>query len=201
MARSLQTFPRRWTVANTVALLFGYLLYTPIAHGLGGPHPQGMNALQILTHSIALAVVATSVAFVQRRELMPYAAVPWTRLPLAAVGFIALFLAGSYQPWLGGPDWDILLGSLVLGSATFLGVVPARGRRGAAIVAILSFPLGCFVGQLIVLGVVVWLGIVPDLQASMMQHSIYWISIGLAMGVIGGPVSGVAVRRLLMNSR
>jgi hypothetical protein len=38
------SFPKRWTIANTLALLVGYILYTPIAHGLSGGHPQGLSA-------------------------------------------------------------------------------------------------------------------------------------------------------------
>ena len=191
------SFPKRWTIANTLALLISYILYTPIAHGLSGPHPRGLNAFQILMHSIALAVVAASVAISQRRELSRYVSVPWTRVPLVVIGFISAFWAGSYQPWLTGPDWDILFGSFVLGSAVFLGVVPAREHGVAPIIAVLAFPVGCFLGQLMMLGVVVATGIVPDLQASMLLHSVYWISVGLSMGAIGGWISGLALRRML----
>ena len=198
MSRQSDPFPRRWTAANTLALLFGYILYTPIAHGFTGAHPQGLNTQQILAHSLALALVAASVAVAQRRELQRYRVVPWTRIPLAVVGFIALFFAGAYQPWLGGPDWDILFGSLVLGSAVFAGVVRATGHRLAATVAVLSFPIACFVGQLLILAVVVgWLDVVPDLQGSMTLHSVYWICVGLSMGLIGGPIGGAALRRML----
>jgi hypothetical protein len=193
-------FPRRWTIANTLALLISYVLYTPIAHGLSGPHPRGLNAIQILMHSIALAIVAVAVAISQRRELSRYVSVPWTRAPLAVIGFISAFWAGSYQPWLTGPDWDILFGSFVLGSAAFLGVVPAREHRVATIIAVLAFPVACFLGQVMILGVVVAIGIVPDLQASMVQHSVYWISVGVSMGAIGGWISGLALRRMLPNT-
>lgn len=195
--RAESSFPRRWTIANTLALLIGYILYTPIAHGLSGPHPRGLNAFEILMHSIALAVVAVLVATAQRRELNRYVSVPWTRVPLAAIGFISAFWAGFYQPWLTGPDWDILFGSFILGSAAFLGVVPAKERKLLAIVAVLAFPVGCFLGQLMMVGVVVATGIVPDIQGSTLQHSIYWITLGVSMGAIGGWISGLALGRML----
>jgi hypothetical protein len=195
------SFPKRWTIANTLALLIGYVLYTPIAHGLSGPHPKGLNPVQILMHSIALAIVAAAVAISQRRELGRYVPVPWTRVPLTVIGFISAFWIGSYQPWLSGPDWDILFGSLVLGSAVFLGVVRARGHGVAAITALLAFPVACFLGQLMILGVVVASGTVPDLQASMLLHSVYWISVGVSTGAIGGWISGLALRRMLPNER
>jgi hypothetical protein len=190
-------FPKRWTIANTLALLVGYILYTPIAHGVSGGHPQGLSAFQILMHSIALGVVAVFVAVAQRRELGRYVSVPWTRVPLAVTGFIAAFFAGSYQPWLGGPDWDILFGAFVLGSAAFLGIVPARGHRVAATIAVLAFPVGCFLGQMVMVGIAVATGIVPDLQASHLQHSAYWIGVGVSMGAVGGWISGLALRRML----
>ncbi len=195
--RAAEAFPKRWTIANTLALLFAYVLYTPIAHGLTGGHPRGLNPIQILAHSIALAVVAVSVAAAQRHELESYVLIPRTRVLLAAIGFIAAFWAGSYQPWLTGPDFDILFGSFVLGSAVFLGVVPVRGHRLAAAIAVLAFPVGCFLGQLIIVSIVEATGFVPNLQESNLQHSVYWISVGVSTGVIGGSISGLALRRML----
>jgi hypothetical protein len=198
-----ETFPRRWVIANTLALLFGYVLYTPIAHGIGGHHPEGMSAFQIFTHAIALAVVAVSVFAAQRHVLAPQIAVPWSRLPVAVIGFVAAFFAGSYQPWLRGPDWDILFGSVVLGCAAFIGLVPMRGRPWASTIAVLAFPVGCFLGQVITVLIVlaVTSGKVPDLQRSHLWHSVYWISIGVSMGLIGGLIGGPALRRLLPAGR
>lgn len=188
MTTLAKSLPRRWMSANTLALLFGYVLYTPIAHGLGGDHPQGLNAFQILTHSIVLAVVAVFVAAAQRHVLSPYISIPYisipmTRFPLAAVAFIAAFWAGAYQPWLRGPDFDILFGSFVLGSAAFLGLLPIGRDPLASSAALLAFPVGCFLGQLIILAVVETLGVVPNLQSSRLRHSVYWISVGVSMGV------------------
>jgi hypothetical protein len=199
MPPGAEPFVLRWTIANTLALLFGYVLYTPIAHGIGGDHPGGMSAFQVFMHAIALAVVAASVVFAQRNVLAPYLTVPWRRLPFAVVAFVAVFFAGSYQPWLRGPDWDILFGSVVLGSAAYLGLVSMRGHTWASSIALLAFPVACFLGQLLVLGVVlsVYSGAVPDLQTNQVLHSVYWISVGASMGVIGGPISGLALRRLL----
>jgi hypothetical protein len=200
MSSGADRFPRRWVIANTLALLFGYVLYTPIAHGLGGDHPGGLTGYQVFTHSIGLAVVAVSVLAAQRYVLQPWIAVPSTRFPTAAAAFIAAFFAGAYQPWLGGPDWDIMFGSVVLGNAAFVGLVPMRRHPIASTVAVLAFPIGCFSGQLIILGIVVLtLDGIPDMQRSRLAHSAYWISVGLAMGLIGGAISGPALRRLLAS--
>jgi hypothetical protein len=202
MASGAGSFTKGWVIANSLALLIGYLLYTPIAHGLGGDHPQGMSPFQIFTHAIALAVVAVTVVAAQRQVLAPHLAVPWTRFPLAAVLFALAFFAGSYQPWLGGPDWDILFGSLVLGSAAFVGLAPMRPKPVAAAVAVLAFPIGCFIGQLIILGVVVAaMERIPDLQTSRMAHSVYWVCVGVAIGLIGGAIGGPALWRLLAAGR
>jgi hypothetical protein len=200
MTRS-ESFARRWTIANTLALLVGYILYTPLAHGLTGPHARNLSAAQVLAHSLALSIVAVLVAAAQRRELGRYVEVPWTRIPMAAAGFVAAFWFGFYQPWLQGPDFDILFGSFVLGGAVFLGVVPARGHWLAMVIALLGFPIGCFLGQLMVLSVVVALGVVPNLQGSEFQHSTYWISVGVSMGVIGGSLAGAALERVLTHVR
>lgn len=195
-----RSFRNRWIVFNTLSLLITYILYTPIAHGLTGPHPQGLDAFQILMHSIALAVIAATVSFVQRRELARYVSIPWMRIPLAVIGFVAAFWAGFYQPWLGGPDLDILFGSFVLGSAVFLGSVPTNEHRLAMVVAMLAFPVGCFIGQVIVLAVVVSTGIVPDLQTNTLHHSLYWIIVGVSMGTLGGWIGGQALSRMLPSS-
>jgi hypothetical protein len=203
MSTGAESFPLRWVIANTLALLFGYVLYTPIAHGIGGDHPEGLSAFQIFTHSIGLAVVAASVIAAQRQVLRPYVAVPWSRLPLAVVAFVAAFFAGSYQPWLQGPDFDILFGSVVLGNAAFLGLVPMRPHPWASSIALIAFPVGCFLGQVIIVSIVLTVtsGVVPDLQSSRLMHSVYWISVGVLMGLLGGLISGPALRRLLPASR
>jgi hypothetical protein len=197
MMQGARSFLRRWTIANTLALLFAYVLYTPIAHGLTGAHARDLNPLQLLTHSLALGVVAVSVAAAQRHELRRYVSVPWTRLPLAVIGFIAAFWAGFYQRWLHGPDYDILFGSFVLGSAVFIGVAPSPGHPLAFTIALLAFPVACFLGQLMIFAAVVAIGLVPDVQASALQHSAYWICVGVSMGAIGGAISGAALRRML----
>ena len=46
-------------------------------------------------------------------------------------------------------------------------------------------------------GIVLATGIVPDLQASHLQHSAYWIGVGVSMGVIGGWIGGMALHRML----
>ena len=55
-------------------------------------------------------------------------------------------------------------------------------------------------GQLIIVGiVVVTFDRIPDLQTNRLMHSVYWISVGLSMGLIGGAISGPALRRLLTS--
>ena len=56
------TFVRRWTLANTIALALGFLLYTPIAHGISGHHGRHLSLFQWATHAAALGVVAVLVA-------------------------------------------------------------------------------------------------------------------------------------------
>jgi hypothetical protein len=66
----LMSFRRDWVLLNTRALLAGYVLYTPIAHGFTGGHAsRQLSSAQLAAHSIALVVVALLVATAQRRAL------------------------------------------------------------------------------------------------------------------------------------
>jgi hypothetical protein len=66
--RMLQvSFPRQWLRWQTAAWLAGFVLYTPIAHGVTGGHGRDLTPAQLVAHCIALAVVAVIVATAQRR--------------------------------------------------------------------------------------------------------------------------------------
>lgn len=195
-------FVSRWVLLNTAALLAGYVLYTPIAHGITGGHEsQALTATQLATHSIALAVVAVFVATAQRRALAQFVSVRWTRALVAAVVFNIAFWVGYYQPWVQGPDTDILLGFLVLGSAVWLGSVSMRGHRVAALIALLSFPVASFVGELFLFVAFTVLGVTPAFQSSALQHNLFWITVGGVTGILGGWMSGLALARMLPSPR
>lgn len=191
------TFVRRWLIFNTIALLTAYVLYTPIAHGVTGAHGRDLTSAQLLAHSIALAVVAAIVAAAQRHVLVQFVTVTWARVAAAVVAFNIAFWIGYYQPFVIGPDTDILLGFLVLGSAIWLGNVPTKGHFVAAAIALLSFPFASFVGELCLVIAVTMFKFTPDLQASMIQHSLFWITVGGVTGLLGGWISGLALARML----
>jgi hypothetical protein len=109
-------FLKRWVIANTIAFLAGTIVYTPIAHGITGPHPTSLTFQQILMHSIAFATVAVLVTIAQRRVLLPYIEVNWVRIPIAAMLSVLAYWFGYYQTLVGGPDWDSILGWFILGS-------------------------------------------------------------------------------------
>jgi hypothetical protein len=187
----------RWFRWNAAAWVTGFILYTPIAHGLTGAHPEGLTAAQVAAHSLAVAVVGVIVAAAQRRALSPDVAVSWVRVPIAAVAFNIGYWTGSEQPYLPGWDMDIILGFLALGSAAWLGCVPSKGHRVAAAIALLSFPVASIVIELGLVIAVSLSEITPDLQASTFQHSIFWITVGGGSGVLGGWVSGLALARMV----
>ncbi|HJR53269.1 MAG TPA: hypothetical protein VJ982_06095 [Gemmatimonadota bacterium] len=190
------TLSRRWFRWNSVAWLIGFVLYTPIAHGVTGAHPNGLTPAQILAHSIAVSVVGVIVAVAQRKALAPFVSVPWIRVLVAPIAFNIGYWIGTYLPT--DLDTDILLGFLVLGSAVWLGIVPINGHRLIAAAALLSFPVASFVAELALFAIVVLLlGITPDLQGSMLMHSIFWITIGGASGILGGWLSGLALAKML----
>jgi hypothetical protein len=142
-------------------------------------------------------LVAVLVAIAQRRALRKFVSVAWTRVIVAAVAFPVAFWLGYYQPWITGPDTDILAGFLVLGSAVWIGHVPAKRHPVAATTAILSFPVASFVAELCLLIVFTVLHITPALQTSELQHSIFWITVGGITGILGGWISALAIARML----
>ena len=194
----VMSFRREWVLLNTGALFAGYVLYTPIAHGLTGGHAsRQLRAAQLMAHSIALVVVAVLVATAQRRALTRFVPVGWTRVIIAAIAFPVAFWIGYYQPWINGPDTDILVGFLVLGSAVWTGHVPAKGHAVAATIALVSFPFASFVAELCLLVAFTVLQVTPALQTSEIQHSIFWITVGGVTGILGGWISGLAIARML----
>jgi hypothetical protein len=191
------TFSRQWLLFNAAAWLAGFVLYTPIAHGVTGGHGRELTPAQLIAHAIALAVVAVIVATAQRRVLTPFVSVTWMRVAVAAVAFNVAFWIGYYQPLVLGPDTDILLGFLVLGSVVWLGSVPTKGHHVAAAVALLSFPIASIVGELCLIVAFTLLGITPAIQTSEIQHSVFWITVGGVTGILGGWLSGLALARML----
>jgi hypothetical protein len=190
------TLSQSWFRWNSVAWFTGFVLYTPIAHGVTGGHRGALTPAQILAHSIAVSVVAVIIAGAQRRALAPFVSVPWIRILVAPVAFNIGYWIGTYLPT--DLDTDILLGFLALGSAVWLGIVPINGHRLSAAFALLSFPVASFVAELALIGVVVLLlGISPDLQGSMLWHSVFWITVGGASGILGGWLSGLALAKML----
>jgi hypothetical protein len=191
------SFSRQWFLYNTAAWLAGFVLYSPIAHGVTGGHTRDLTPAQLIAHAIALVVVAVIVATAQRRVLVRWVPVSWARVVVAPVAFYVAFQIGYYQTLVEGPDTDILLGFLVLGSVVWLGNVPTKGHRVAAAVALLSFPIVSVVAELLLIVTFTLLGITPALQTSEFQHSIFWITVGGVSGSLGGWLSGLALARML----
>ncbi|GMV60477.1 MAG: hypothetical protein AMXMBFR72_35650 [Betaproteobacteria bacterium] len=188
---------QRWFRWNAAAWLIGYVLYTPIAHGVTGGHGRDLTTSQLLAHCVGLAVVAVIVAVAQRRALAPFVPVPWTRVPVAVAAFNIAFWIGYHQPFVIGPDTDILLGFLVLGSAVWPGTVPVKGHLLPAVIAVLSFPVASVVAELALIITFSVLQITPAMQTSELQHSIFWIVVGGVSGSLGGWVSGLALASMV----
>ncbi len=187
----------RWMRLNTLALLVGYALYTPIGHGITGGHARELTPAQVLMHTVALSLVAWLVGLAQTRALAGLVEIGLGRRIGATIAFVIAFWVGYYQPWIDGPDTDILLGYLVLGAGFWIGLVPPRGRWFAYTVAILAFPIGSIVGTICLILVVVALGIEPSGQMTAVEHSIFWLTVGGVTGLVGGFAAGKALERLL----
>lgn len=190
-------FIPRWLMFNTVAMFAGYLMYTPIAHGVTGGHGLDLTAAQLIAHSFALAVVAIFVTSAQRHVLAPFVTLSWKRVQAAAIAFNIAFWVGYYQPVRIGPDTDMILGFLVLGSIGWLGALPIKRHRVAAAIAVISFPVGGVVGQVLLLISMALFDFTLDPRTNMVHHTLLWMTTGVAAGLLGGWASGVALSKMV----
>ena len=192
-------FKKKWIIANTIAMLVAYLIYTPIAHGFTGSHTKDLTSFQMVMHVIALGTVAFIVFYAQRSVLSKYTFISWKRITISIIIFIIMFWIGYYQPFYIGPDTDSIISYLVLGSALWIGNIPTKNHPIATIIAILSFSFGAFIGQLLLFAIVTALDATPNVQENI-WHSIYWLSIGVTAGLIGGWLSGIALYKMLIRN-
>ncbi len=196
-----KVFLKKWITANTVGMLIAYLLYTPIAHGITGGHENNLTTNQLVAHCIALAVVGLILFLFQKSILKNFIKISSTRILASIFTFIVLFWVGYYQTLIpDGPDFDILFGYLALGSGMWFGLVPFKNNKIPFLIALLSFPLASFIGEVIFLLIVTGLKIELDLQSGMLHHSLFWITVGVTTGLVGGWISGKALFSVLRKS-
>ena len=185
------TFVRKWTLANSLGFLIGYLLYTPIAHGITGGHDHLLTTAQLFAHCVALAVVATIIFLLQKSVLGEFLSISTSRVVLATIAFIVLFWLGYYLTLIpDGPDFDILFGYLALGAGMWFGLVPFKGNGVAWMIALFCFPVASFIGEVIFFLIVTGFNVDLDMQASMLDHTWFWITVGVSTGLIGGAIGG-----------
>ncbi|MDX2046892.1 MAG: hypothetical protein SFU87_08900 [Chitinophagaceae bacterium] len=195
------SFKRRWIFANTTALFVSYLFYTPIAHGLTGTHGRHLTVQQLIAHTVALVVVALIVFVSQRFLLKTYINISWLRISLSIIIFVTFFWMGYYQELIpDGPDYDILFAYLILGTAMWLGKIPINGHWLATIIAVLSFPFASFIGVVILLLTITGFHIKFDVQTDA-HHTIFWLTVGVTTGLLGGWISGMALWKILKKQR
>ena len=193
---SVVGFRRRWWFANTAAFVIGYLLYTPIAHGITGGHPHGLTVAQYVAHSVAMAVAAWIVVVAQRRALKGHVDLAWWRVPLVMVTFNAAFWLGTRLP--SSVDTDILLGFTVLGTFGWLGSFPVGKGWPWVVAAILAFAVANFSGQAFGVMLGGLLGITgEDLQTNHFVHAFYFVTVALITGLLGGWLSGWFLGRVI----
>lgn len=155
-----------------------------------------------MAHVIAHTFVALTLFLSQRFVLKEYIHISWLRIVLSIFVFISLFYIGYYQEVIpGGLDTDILFGYLALGSGMWIGKIPFKGNELASIIAMLSFPFASFIGEVILLLIVTSFNIEFDVQSSMLDHSIFWLTVGVITGLLGGWIGGQALSRILIIRR
>jgi hypothetical protein len=186
-------------MANTAAFVIGYLLYTPIAHGVTGGHPLGLTSAQYVAHSVAMAVAAWIVVVAQRRALKGHVDLAWWRVPLVMITFNAAFWLGTRLP--SFVDTDIFLGFTVLGTVGWLGAFPAGKGWPWVVAAVLAFAVANFCGQALAVMLGGALGMKgEDLQTSHFVHAFYFVTVALITGLLGGWGSGWFLGRVVTPS-
>ena len=195
-------FIRPWILANTTAMFIAYLLYTPIAHGITGSHGHELNTSQLIMHCIALAIVALIIFYFQRKILSNYIEISSIRIFISIILFILFFWWGYYTNILpDGPDYDILFGYLVLGSGLWLGKFNIRNQPLLQLLALLSFPIGSFIGELILFITVTTLDLKMNVQEGMLDHTIFWLVVGVTTGIVGGLLGGWVLSQIIGNNK
>ncbi|WP_462249851.1 hypothetical protein [Ekhidna sp.] len=198
-----QPFLKSWVKNNTIGFIIAFLVYTPIAHGLTGHHTRDLSSGQLIAHSVGLVVVSALVFFFQKRVLKHYIEISSKRIIASIILFVSLFWFGYYQRFIpDGPDYDILFAFLVLGSGSWLGLLSFKGRSLQLIIALVAFPIASFLGQLILYTMVVGLELFElELQTSIIDETIVWLSVGITTGLIGGWVNGKMLTKVLPDRR
>ena len=190
------TFTRQWFLWNAGAWSVGFILFSPIAHGITGGHGPDLSVAEYAAHSMGLVVAAVIVAIAQRRVLSRFIPVSWNRVIAAPILFNIGFWGGGELPYFG-PDMDFIIGSMALSLAVWPGNVSVKGHFWAGVLAVLSFAAANFVAQLLVVIPVIIFNFTPDLQASELQHFLYTSIMGIGAGVLGGWWSGLALTRMI----
>ncbi|RNC89430.1 MAG: hypothetical protein ED555_08040 [Allomuricauda sp.] len=194
-------FLKKWISANTLAFLIGYLLYTPIGHGITGNHGRELSANQIIAHTLALAVVALVLFSFQKNVLKHFFSISSIRIVLATVAFIGLFWVGYYQTFVPGElDYDILFAYVVLGSGLWTHKIKFNENEMKWLIAVLSFPIASFVGEVILFLIFTSFDLNMDMQNTT-NDMIFWITVGVTTGILGGWISGEMIYRMLHKNK
>ncbi len=111
----LASVPKLLT-CSALAFFVGYVLYTPIAHGVTGPHPEPLSIDQLIAHTIGLLVVSGLVLSAQLWALEQPLSSNRLRLVLGSVLFVSAFWLGWYTL---GPPMN-LFSYIVLATAAWV---------------------------------------------------------------------------------
>ncbi len=198
---SQKEFLKKWILANTLGFLIGYILYTPIGHGITGNHGFELNTNQIIAHCIALSVVALILVLFQKSVLRHFISISKIRIAIAISAFVILFWFGYYQTIIPGElDYDILFGYLALGTGLWIGSLSPKKNMFKWLLALLSFPIASFIGEVILFIIYSTFDLNMDIQNSTVNHMVFWITVGVSTGIIGGWLSGLMLYKMLPKS-
>jgi hypothetical protein len=148
-----------------------------------------------------MSVAGTVVATAQWKVLRPNVNVGWWRVPITVLAFIAAFWLGYYQGLLPRQyfDIDLLFGFTALGCAVWLGSFRMKENRDLSVLwAVLAFTVGCAIGQLLAVVILLSLGVpLQALRSSMFVSAFYFETVAVSTAPVGGALSGRFLARAL----
>ena len=181
----------RWWLANAACFAVGYALFSPVAHWFSGPHGEELTLGQLAMHTFGLVIVCVSVIQGQRWAL---------RLPVSISRCVVGSAIGSGLFWAA---WYVKFEDfLVLHAALALAAwVSWRDFRGWRIVGsigmLITFVIGSVASALTFVALASRDIVPSEVHTSELAHALWWITVGVGTGVVGGGLSAPIVS--LMN--
>jgi hypothetical protein len=188
-------FRRRWWLANSVSFGIGLATFSLLGHGITGAHGDELTAAQYAAHTVGLLAASILVLIAQRKALGSIRNVSAIRIAIGSLASVAVF-------WFGveviRPPFDWILAFTVLGTAAWIRLPHhEQGKMIWILATIGSYWIGICAALALV---ITWDTTLSPDPASLLDHTIGFVIVGTATGVVGGYLSARTLARLLLGA-